>query len=118
MSTHAQVQVTQSEQVFMNIFNDENVQKYNEIGKARSKAQIQMAIDLLLNELEMQHPSYIFVDSPNLERDKNIKIGVIINAFDRTRTHAKNRKTLWNKGCTAEFNPDFVFDFERKIIID
>ena len=113
-----QVQATHSEQVFADIFSDENLTKYNKIDDTKTSSETVDAINSFLDSLEAQYPDYIFVDSPNLERDKKITIGVLINAFSRTKTRAKNRKTLWNKGRMAvDFNPDFVFDFDRKIIV-
>lgn len=114
-----QVQAAHSEQVFADIFSDENLTKYNKIDETTTSLETEMAINLFLDYLEEQYPQYIFVDSPNLEKDKRIKIGVLVNAFSRTKTKAKNRKALWNKGRMAvDFNPDFVFDFDRKIILD
>ena len=110
---------THAEQVFADIFSDENLTKYNKIDETTTSSETVDAINSFLDSLEKQYPQYIFVDSPNLEKDKRIKIGVLINAFERTKTRAKNRKTLWNKGRMAvDFNPDFVFDFDRKLIID
>ena len=114
-----QVQATHSEQVFADIFSDENLTKYNKIDETTTSSETVDAINSFLDSLEVQYPDYIFVDSPNLEKDKTIKIGVLVNAFSRTKTKAKNRKTLWNKGRMAvDFNPDFVFDFDRKLILD
>ena len=113
-----QVQATHSEQVFADIFNEASVAKYKAIDDTKTSSETKMAINSFLDQLEERYPDYIFVDSPNLERDKKITIGVLINAFSRTKTRAKNRKTLWNKGRMAvDFNPDFVFDFDRKIIV-
>lgn len=114
-----QVQATHSEQVFADIFSDENLAKYNAIDKTKTSSETVDAINSFLDSLEVQYPDYIFVDSPNLEMDRKIKIGVLVNAFNRTKTRAKNRKTLWNKGRMAiGFDPDFTFDFDRKMIID
>ena len=114
-----QVQTTHAEQVFADIFNDGNLTKYNKIDDTKTSSETEMAINSFLDYLEEQYPQYIFVDSPNLERDKKIKIGILINAFKRTKTRAKNRKVLWNKGRMAVgFDTDFVFDFDRKLIID
>lgn len=113
-----QVQTTHAEQDFADIFNEANVAKYKAIDETKTSSETEIAINTFLDDLEKQYPRYIFVDSPNLEKDKRIKIGVLVNAFSRTKTRAKNRKTLWNKGRMAvDFNPDFVFDFDRKIIV-
>ena len=113
-----QVQAAHSEQVFADIFSEKNLAKYNEIDETKTSSETKMAINSFLDQLEERYPDYIFVDSPNLEKDKKIKIGVLINAFNRTKKRVKNRKTLWNKGRMAvDFNPDFVFDFDRKIIV-
>ena len=110
---------THAEQVFADIFSEKNLAKYNEIDETTTSLETVDAINSFLDYLEEQYPQYIFVDSPNLERDKKIKIGVLINAFERTKTRAKNRKTLWDKGRMAVgFDPDFTFDFDRKMIID
>ena len=109
---------THAEQVFADIFNEANIAKYKAIDETATSSETKMAINSFLDQLEERYPDYIFVDSPNLEKDKKIKIGVLVNAFSRTKTKAKNRKTLWNKGRMAvDFNPDFVFDFDRKIIV-
>ena len=114
-----QVQATHSEQVFADIFNEANIAKYKAIDETATSSETKMAINSFLDQLEERYPDYIFVDSPNLERDKKITIGVLINAFSRTKTRAKNRKTLWNKGRIAVgFDPDFTLDFDRKMIID
>ena len=114
-----QVQATHAEQVFADIFSDENLTKYNKIDETTTSSETVDAINSFLDSLEKQYPQYIFVDSPNLERNKKIKIGVLVNAFDRTKTRGKNRKTLWNKGRMAiGFDPDFTFDFDRRMIID
>lgn len=114
-----QVQTTHAEQVFADIFNEANVAKYKAIDDTKTSSETVDAINSFLDSLEAQYPDYIFVDSPNLERDKKIKIGVLVNAFDRTKTRAKNRKALWDKGRMAVgFDPDFTFDFDRKMIID
>ena len=94
MTTHA-------EQVFADIFSEKNLAKYNEIDETKTSSETEMAINSFLDYLEEKYPQYILVDSPNLERDRKIKIGVLVNAFDRTKTKAKNRKTLWNKGRIA-----------------
>lgn len=115
MTTQEQIHM---EQVFADIFSEGNLAKYNAIDDTKTSSETVDAINSFLDSLEAQYPDYIFVDSPNLEKDKKIKIGVLINAFNRTKKRAKNRKTLWNKGRMAvDFNPDFVFDFDRKIIV-
>ena len=93
-----QVQATHSEQVFADIFSDENLTKYNKIDDTKTSSETVDAINSFLDSLEAQYPDYIFVDSPNLERDKKIKIGVLVNAFDRTKTEQKIERRYGIRG--------------------
>lgn len=90
----------QEEQLFAEIFSEENIALYQATVSVKD-------IDKFCMKLEKEFPQFFFIGAPS---DKG---SAVINMYDKSKLRIKRRKTLLERVILSQIEPDFVVDFEH-----
>jgi len=95
----------QEELLFKQILSKENKQHYLAIETKKDMQDF-------CKKLEKEFPDYFFVESMFELENKQAKIGIQINMYDKSKMRIKNRKTLLKRVMSFQIEPDFIVEFE------